>query len=541
MGWLSDVFSTPDSPDYVGAANATAESNAAAASAQNWANRPTQNTPWGSSSWTASQQIDPTTGQPVTGWEQNVVLNPQQQAAFDAQNAVSSGRNQLAQGLIGRAGNELAQPMDFNNLPEVAGAPNVPNFYGQNLPAMGGLPDAQSNPFGGGQQQGVDRSRSLGAPPSKYSGTFGQDPMGGGGNMSAGGNPSFDMGVGNGMTFNQSGEFQGGGRMVTGVPEPWNNSNQAGGGGKQAAAMRRQQAQKGQQAQGQGDFSGSPTGEETIAGYNSMDAYKQGGQVQGRESAAYNPDFAQSQFDRQMSLQGPRMERSMAAMETKLRNQGLSPGSQAYDNAMGDLRDQQGEQTSRMSQDAMRLGASEQQNEFGRRMQSGSQLFNQQQDSGMYSAGQRGQQFGELGKIGDIQGGRAQAQFDREMGISDKQDRQRGQLTAEQLAFGGQGFDQQMSAGNYQNALRQQAIAEDQTRRGTSINEMNALQSGQQINMPNMPDFQGASSGGGTDYAGAALAGGNFALQAQQNSPFGRMAGGFGQGLGNAAAGSWGN
>ena len=454
MGWLSDVFSTPDSPDYVGAANATAESNAAAATAQNWANRPTQNTPWGSSSWTASQQIDPTTGQPVTGWEQNVVLNPQQQAAFDAQNAVSSGRNQLAQGLIGRAGNELAQPMDFNNLPEVAGAPNVPNFYGQNLPAMGGLPDAQSNPFGGG-------------------------------NMSAGGNPSFDMGVGNGMTFNQSGEYQGGG---------------------------------GQQAQGQGDFSGSPTGEETLAGYNSMDAYKQGGQVQGRESAEYNPDFAQSQFDRQMSLQGPRMERSMAALETKLRNQGLSPGSQAYDNAMGDLRDQQGEQTSRMSQDAMRLGASEQQNEFGRRMQSGSQLFNQQQDSGMYSAGQRGQQFGELGKIGDIQGGRAQAQFDREMGISDKQDRQRGQLTAEQLAFGGQGFDQQMSAGNYQNALRQQAIAEDQTRRGTSINEMNALQSGQQINMPNMPDFQGASSGGGTDYAGAALAGGNFALQAQQNS-----------------------
>ena len=309
--------------------------------------------------------------------------------------------------------------------------------------------------------------------------------------MSAGGNPSFDMGVGNGMTFNQSGEYQGGGG---------------------------QQAQKGQQAQGQGGFSGSPTGEETLAGYNSMDAYKQGGQVQERESAEYNPDFAQTQFDRQMSLQGPRMERSMAAMETKLRNQGLSPGSQAYDNAMGDLRDQQGEQTSRMSQDAMRLGASEQQNEFGRRMQSGSQLFNQQQDSGMYSAGQRGQQFGELGKLGDIQGGRAQAQFDREMGISDKQDRQRGQLTAEQLAFGGQGFDQQLAAGNYQNALRQQAIAEDQTRRGTSINEMNALQSGQQINMPNMPNFQGASSGGGTDYAGAALAGGNFALQAQQNS-----------------------
>ena len=61
--------------------------------------------------------------------------------------------------------------------------------------------------------------------------------------MSVGGNPKFNAGAGNGMTFNQSGQYQGGGGMVTGVPEPWNNSNQAGGGGKQPAAMRQQQAQ----------------------------------------------------------------------------------------------------------------------------------------------------------------------------------------------------------------------------------------------------------------------------------------------------------
>ena len=72
--------------------------------------------------------------------------------------------------------------------------------------------------------------------------------------MSVGGNPKFNAGAGNGMTFNQSGQYQGGGGMVTGVPEPWNNSNQAGGGGKQPAAMRQQQAAAmgQQQAQGQG-------------------------------------------------------------------------------------------------------------------------------------------------------------------------------------------------------------------------------------------------------------------------------------------------
>ncbi|NBW22981.1 MAG: tail fiber domain-containing protein [Caulobacteraceae bacterium] len=50
-----------------------------------------------------------------------------------------------------------------------------------------------------------------------------------------------------------------------------------------------------------------------------------------------------------------------------------------------------------------------------------------------------------------------------------------------------QGMNQNYA--NYQNQLRQQAIAEQMQRRGMSLNEMNALLSGQQVAMPQMPSF----------------------------------------------------
>jgi hypothetical protein len=49
------------------------------------------------------------------------------------------------------------------------------------------------------------------------------------------------------------------------------------------------------------------------------------------------------------------------------------------------------------------------------------------------------------------------------------------------------GLNQQYA--NQMNQARQQAIAEQAQRRGMSLNEMNALLSGQQVSMPQMPTF----------------------------------------------------
>ena len=54
---------------------------------------------------------------------------------------------------------------------------------------------------------------------------------------------------------------------------------------------------------------------------------------------------------------------------------------------------------------------------------------------------------------------------------------------------------------------RQQAIAETLQRRGWTINEINALLSGQQVGMPNMPGFTAAGRAQAPDLMGAYAAG----------------------------------
>ncbi len=97
---------SPDPPDYAAAAEAQGESSLQNIQAQTQANRPNQYTPWGSSEWT----------QQGNQWQQNINLSPQQQQALDAQMGVQTGRSELAQGLIGRAGEEVMESPEWDPL-----------------------------------------------------------------------------------------------------------------------------------------------------------------------------------------------------------------------------------------------------------------------------------------------------------------------------------------------------------------------------------------------------------------------------------------
>lgn len=175
------------------------------------------------------------------------------------------------------------------------------------------------------------------------------------------------------------------------------------------------------------------------------DPFNWGGMPEMGESVSseYDPRFADTMYDRQMSLAEPQMADARESMEVQLRNQGLQPGTEAYDRAMNNLNTNQGEQMSRMRQDSLAMGSQEQNNQFNR----------------------------------DLQGS------------------------------------------SYQNQLRQQAIAEEAQRRGMSINEMNALISGQQVQNPNMPQFSQATKADTTNYMGAAQnIGQNNQFNAGQNA-----------------------
>ncbi len=65
-------------------------------------------------------------------------------------------------------------------------------------------------------------------------------------------------------------------------------------------------------------------------------------------------------------------------------------------------------------------------------------------------------------------------------------------------------FGMDLKGSGYQNTMRQAQLAEEMQRRGFSLNEINALISGQQVGMPNMPNFSMAGRVEGPDYSGAA-------------------------------------
>ena len=521
MGGKSDA---PAPPDYRGAAQETAAGNKELIEAQTRANRPNQNTPWGSSSWQQDAGGN---------WTQDINLSDQQQRALDDQMGLQAGRSAIAGGMLGNANREMQTPDDFwNTLPDVGGAPDVPDWYGQGLPQMGQFP----NPNQGPQQP-------EGAPQYGDLADWGQGPQA----PSAGDLP------GRGMIANPA----------LGALGPTG------------------------EAANQGQY--NPEDIQRGLDYSGLDQVQAGG--------GYQDQFAQTQFDRNMSLQGPQMERQRAALENRLRNQGLDPGSEAYDNAMGDLRNQQGEMTSRMSQDSVMAGAQEQQRQFerelagrqqgvtevgtqgmfgnqasqqamdqqlrmggqqfsegmtqaqfaeqqraarageqgqqfGQNVQAGS-IADQQRAQASQEAGQqftqgqqesamqnqlRGQQFDEMRQMQDMYGGSQDQQFQRELQAAQFANQQRQQLGNEQLAFGGQGFNQQMQQSNMQNQLRQQAVAEQMQREGWSLNKINAMMSGQQVGMPSMPSFNPSGVSQGADYLGAAGQQGNYQMAAHESN-----------------------
>ena len=339
----------------------------------------------------------------------------------------------------------------------------------------------------------------------------------------------------------------------------------------------------------------SPTGEQILGAVGGMNPYTQGQQgsvagftqfqpgqrpdtqfqpgqatnIQGQvQDAGYDPRFAQANYDRQMSLMAPGREQAAVGMEAQLRNQGLRPGTEAYDNQMQTFRDQQGEELNRLSNDSILRGAAEQQNQFGRNLAGGqfanqaagqqfgqgmslgqqaasqrgqefgenmsianqmaqqraqqfgeqNQQFNQSMGLADQMSQQRGQQFGELQALQQMLGGQDQAAFDRQMQLGQWKDNQRRQMMQEQLGFGGQQFDQSMQQQQAQNQLRQAYRSEQMQDQGWNLNMINSLLSGGQIGMPNMPNFNPAGRADTTNYLGAANSQGNWDMAANQNA-----------------------
>jgi len=380
---------TPPTPDYRGAAEETAKGAEKGLTQQTYANRPTINTPWGSQTWGTSTAIDPSTGQPVTQWQQNVNLSPQQQQALDSQTAITTARSNAALDMLPQVTRGFGAGVGGSGYGLGFGAPSsARSGPWKDMAGPGGLhsgatvdyavsPGASTQPAA---PRGGDESSGYGNP---YVSFFGPQPQGRAVSPTTSATPLF--------------------------------------GGSTTAPM---------------SFGGSPGGVTVDPNY-----WRAAGQ-----GAA-------------LGFQQPLQQQRQQQLETQLSNMGLARGSEAWRNEMRGLQDQ----NARDNLQAFGAGQSE-----------SNQMFNQALQANNQGLQANNQAFGQ---------GLAGAGFG---------------LQQQNQAFG-----QNLSAQGFNQSLRQQQIAEMLQARSQPLNEMNALLSGQQIGMPQMPGASQVGRAQGVDYSGA--------------------------------------
>lgn len=593
--------SSPPPPDYTGAAMAQAQASKENLNLQNFANRPNINTPFGREYWTTRAVTDPATGQPVTAWTQNTELAPAAQQALDSQLALQQGRSNLAEGFMGRVGQEYSQPFDWQNLPSLtsAGTPgqlqnNIADYArglqtGVNTQGVVsgfnfGGPQANVNDMTNAVQRGVGQTNLVSGVDSGTSGlayntatspvNANFDAMTSGiqrGVSPTGVNTGFSnmlggVAYGTGRENVQRGLFTFDNPALPQVDSSFRN---------QVASDLMQQmlpVQRMQQQALETDLSNRGFKQGTEAYKRALDemnqrqsserfnALNQAGQEaqrlfgmqMGSRQQAFNEDVTGGQFANQASNQafqqglaanqfqnqaaGQAFQQDVAARQAQNQalgqqfNQQLAAGQfgnsatqQAYAQALGATEAanraaaqqfQQGLSANQFRNQAMaqaygqNLGAAQFAN------QAADQRFNQGLAAGNFSNQATQQAFNQALGAGRF-GNEAQAQYyNQMMGQADLANRAGQQAFGQNLAaaqFGnqalnqaqgldisrmqamnqaqGQQFGQNLQYANMMNQLRQQAIAEQMQRRGMSLNEMNALLTGQQVGMPQMPRF----------------------------------------------------
>jgi len=185
----------------------------------------------------------------------------------------------------------------------------------------------------------------------------------------------------------------------------------------------------------------------------------------------------------------PQMARNRVSTETQLINQGLRPGSEAYNNAATLLGQQENDQRTQAVLQGLGLDMSANAQGYGQALTSG-QFGNQAQAQnfgqgniaqGIFNAAQA-QNFG--------QGTTAQGTANQAAGQNYTQNyNTAGFNNASQQ----QQFNQNQAKAAFENQARQQALAEAIQQRQMPLNEISALMSGSQINNPQFQAYQGAN------------------------------------------------
>jgi hypothetical protein len=210
-----------------------------------------------------------------------------------------------------------------------------------------------------------------------------------------------------------------------------------------------------------------------------------------------------------MARLDPQIARNRVSTETQLINQGLRPGSEAYNNAINLLGQQENDQRTQ----AVLQG-------LGLDMSANAQGYNQALSTGQFGNLAQAQNFGQ-GLAGQNLSNQAQAQNFGQGNIQQQlynqaQGQNFGQgITAQNVANQAAGqnytqnyntvaqnnaaqqqlYAQNLQRANFENAARQQSLLNDIAERQMPLNEINALRAGTQIVNPQFSPYTGANVG----------------------------------------------
>ena len=275
--------------------------------------------------------------------------------------------------------------------------------------------------------------------------------------------------------------------------------------------------------------------------YNSMQQYASAPEIANLQNAGnapnlqtsvdttnvptYNSEYVQGVTNQALDYMRPEMQAQREALDAQLAAQGITPGSEAYNNAQRRFDDQQ----SRDQYNAVRLGMEQGNAMYRNQLAGNEQQFGQNLSAGQFGNAAMGQQ--------------------NSLNLANTQFNNQNEMTS---------YQQRMLNTEFDNNLRNAQIAEAQMRQQQPLNNMNALVTGQQVSMPQMPQFNTAQRAQAPQYLNAAnmgyqadlnaynaqqagagnMMGGLFSLGGAALGGAG-MAGGFGPlfGMGGAAAG----
>jgi hypothetical protein len=519
--------STPAAPDYRGAAEEQAASSKEVTNMQTYANRPTQNTPWGTVSWETGSTTDPSTGQAVTTWTQNYNLTPEARQALNAQLETQNQRSQLANSFMDRVEGEYSRPFDWNSMPARGG-----NVGGSAFQTLGAAPQLTTSMSAGPSAQQVGAAPTLNGNVSTES----SQRMGGAPSLinSIGSRPSYQtlsdapqlrsnlntQAIQNRVNLRDNGALQGADgaerqRIENALFE------------RMAPTHQRQQSALDVKLANQGITAGSEAYKRAVQSLGDQqsrerfDALNTAGNEMSRmaqialgnrqqltnediaqanlfnsaNNQLFNQDLQSGQFRNQALQNQLAMQQSVAGF-----NNAVSQQQMQDEIARGNFANAAQQNQFNMGLQGMNANNAAINQDFSQRM-----AANQAQNQALqnqYNMGLQGAQLNNAALQQDYNQRLGAFQF----GNTALQNQQA--LNQNTAAFNNQAgqnqFAQMMQQSQYQNQLRQAAIAEEMQRRGMSLNEMNALLTGQQVGMQQMPNFNAAQAAQPTQYLNAA-------------------------------------